>query len=40
MLYALHYEQKPGSKLSSVVSALKDRGISDEMVSIINIFLR
>lgn len=40
MLYALHYEQKPGSKLSSVLSALRDRGISDDMLNLVNLFLR
>lgn len=40
VLYALHYEQKPGSKLSSVLSALRDRGISDDMISVIHTFLK
>ena len=40
VLYALHYEQKPGSKLSSVLSALRDRGISDDMISTIHSFLK
>ena len=40
VLYALHYEQKPGSKLSSVLSALRDRGISDDMLNLVNLFLR
>ena len=40
VLYALHYEQKPGSKLSSVLSALRDRGISEDMLNIVNLFLR
>lgn len=40
VLYALHYEQKPGSKLSSVLSALRDRGVSDDMLNIVNLFLR
>lgn len=40
MLYALHYEQKPGSKLSSIISALRDRGVSDDMISVIQKFLK
>lgn len=40
MLYALHYEQKQGSKLNSVISALQDRGISDDMISVIHTFLK
>ena len=40
MLYALHYEQKQGSKLNSVISALQDRGIPDDMISVIHTFLK
>lgn len=40
VLYALHYEQKQGSKLNSVISALQDRGISDDMISVIHTFLK
>ena len=40
VIYALHYEQKQGSKLNSVMNALRERGISDDMLSIIHTFMK